>query len=92
MVCRAAGLDIDDVCYVFMFNHCKAVLSAAVRLGLIGPYQAQAILALEGTRAEIESALKEGRRRRVDEVGQCVPVMDLWQGRHELLYSRVFNS
>lgn len=28
----------------------------------------------------------------VEEAGQGVPTMDLWIGRHELLYSRIFNS
>lgn len=28
----------------------------------------------------------------VEEAGQNVPVMDLWVGRHEVLYSRIFNS
>ena len=27
-----------------------------------------------------------------EDAGQSVPVMDLWIGRHELLYSRIFNS
>jgi len=27
-----------------------------------------------------------------EDAGQVVPVLDLWVGRHELLYSRIFNS
>lgn len=92
VVTAAAGLRVDDACYVFMFNHCKAVLSAGVRLGLVGPYQAQALLAQEATRAWVEAAVAEGRARPVAEVGQTAPVLDVYQGRHELLYSRVFNS
>ncbi|KAF8532224.1 urease accessory protein UreF [Trichophaea hybrida] len=92
VICRASGLQLEDVCYVFMFNHCKAVLSSAVRLGLIGPYHAQAMLALERTRKQIQAALTEGKMISVDDMGQTVPVLDLYQGRHELLYSRVFNS
>ena len=34
----------------------------------------------------------DGWRRRVEEAGQGVPAMDIWLGRHELLYSRIFNS
>jgi urease accessory protein len=92
LICRSSGLSLEDVCYVFMFNHCKAVLSAAVRLGLIGPYHAQAVLALRGTQEQIQAAILEGKRRELEDAGQTVPVLDLYQGRHELLYSRVFNS
>jgi urease accessory protein len=28
----------------------------------------------------------------IEEAGQTVPAMDLWIGRHEILYSRIFNS
>jgi urease accessory protein len=85
-------LELEDVCFVFLFSHAKAVLSAAVRLGVIGPYQAQALLASKETRADIKAALEVGRGLSVEEVGQAVPTLDLYQGRHELLYSRVFNS
>jgi urease accessory protein UreF len=27
-----------------------------------------------------------------EDAGQVVPALDLWLGRHELLYSRIFNS
>ena len=94
LVCRAAGLfAVDHVCYVFLLNHCKAVLSAAVRLGLIGPYHAQAVLALASTRRAIEAAVAAGKAvGPVHNAAPTVPVLDLYQGRHELLYSRVFNS
>ncbi len=28
----------------------------------------------------------------IEMAGQTVPMMDLWIGRHEVLYSRIFNS
>jgi urease accessory protein len=92
LICRLAKLDLDDVCYVFIFNQARAILSAAVRLGLIGPYQSQGILAMASTQAMIQLALVEGRKRSPEEAGQTVATLDIYQGRHELLYSRVFNS
>lgn len=92
IVCRSAGLDLGDVLYVFMFNHLKAVLSAAVRLGLIGPYHAQRILALDGIQKLLGEVVEEGKGRCPGMAGQTAPTLDLYQGRHELLYSRVFNS
>lgn len=92
LVCRVCGLDLEATCYLFLFNHAKATLSAAVRQSLIGPYQGQALLAAEATRECVKNGLELGSRTSVDDAGQTVPTFDIYQGRHELLYSRVFNS
>ncbi|KAF3925671.1 hypothetical protein ABW21_db0209054 [Orbilia brochopaga] len=83
---------LHQVLFVFLFNHVKAVLSAAVRLSLIGPYVAQQILAAPETRALVLAAVERGRDMPVEEAGQSVPALDMWQGRHEKLYTRIFNS
>ncbi|KAF3068957.1 putative urease accessory protein UreF-like [Daldinia childiae] len=91
-VAGLCGLSLRQTAYVFMLSHVKALVSAAVRAGLFGPYQAQRILA----GGEVQGLLTEVIAREwdtvVEEAGQSVPVMDLWIGRHELLYSRIFNS
>jgi urease accessory protein len=86
------GVPLSQTAYVFMFNHAKAVLSAAVRASVMGPYQAQGFLASGWLQGEIRGALEKSSAVGVEEAGQEVPVMDLWVGRHELLYSRIFNS
>lgn len=112
-VTRAMGLAEGDAAYVFLLNHAKAVLSAAVRAGVMGPYQSQAVLAgrevegwilgvveeVEGRGSrqgtvEGESRVTEADEawRLVEEAGVSIPAMDLWMGRHEVLYSRIFNS
>jgi urease accessory protein len=91
-VCLALGLEIQQVAYLFLFNHAKMVLSAAVRAGVMGPYQAQSILAGPHLQTQIRSCLKNVWNVHPEDAGQAVPVMDLWVGRHELLYSRIFNS
>ncbi|KAL7272972.1 hypothetical protein RUND412_004191 [Rhizina undulata] len=91
-ICRVAGLDLEQSCYIFLFNHAKAVLSAAVRQGLIGPYNSQSILATESTQKNIRASLEFGTKLSIEKAGQTVPTFDIYQGRHELLYSRVFNS
>ncbi|RPB15999.1 hypothetical protein P167DRAFT_532478 [Morchella conica CCBAS932] len=92
LVCKVCGLDLESTCYLFLFNHAKATLSAAVRQSLIGPYQGQALLATESTRMYVRDGLDLGGRTSIDKAGQMVPTFDIYQGRHELLYSRVFNS
>ncbi|KAK6541624.1 hypothetical protein TWF694_007424 [Orbilia ellipsospora] len=83
---------LHQVLSVFLFNHVKAILSAAVRLSLIGPYVAQMMLASEEVRKLVAEAVERGRDIPVSEAGQSVPTIDLWQGRHERLYTRIFNS
>lgn len=114
LVALAHGIDARTTAFIFLFSHLKAVTSAAVRTGLIGPYSAQAVLARAGpggVAEQIERCVDEfwGRYRGGDgddteearwerscgdmaEAGQQVPVMDLWTGRHGMVYSRLFNS
>ncbi|KAG8158801.1 hypothetical protein KVR01_011244 [Diaporthe batatas] len=92
VVCRAAGLGLHQAAYVFVLGHVKALVSAAVRANLLGPYQAQRLLAGSGVMGMIAAAVEREWDTPVEEAGQSVPVMDLWVGRHEVLYSRIFNS
>lgn len=91
-VCAALGLSRDDAAYLFLLNHAKALLSAAVRASVMGPYQSQAVLASGELQTSIKACIARERQTRVEEAAVVVPVMDLWAGRHELLYSRIFNS
>lgn len=86
------GLSIEETGYIFLFNHAKAVISAGVRASVMGPYQAQALLAGEPLQRLVKQTLEKAWTMRPEEAGQAVPAMDLWVGRHELLYSRIFNS
>ena len=92
LVSRALGLSLQDTAYIYLFNHAKAVLSAAVRAGVMGPYQAQGVLAGSWLQGEIGRELQRNWGVSVEEAGQSVVGIDLWGGRHELLYSRIFNS
>ncbi|KAI0119654.1 hypothetical protein F4814DRAFT_250522 [Daldinia grandis] len=91
-VASLCGLSLRQTAYVFMLGHVKALVSAAVRAGLFGPYQAQRILAGGQVQGLLVEVIAREWETVVEEAGQSVPVMDLWVGRHELLYSRIFNS
>ncbi|KAL4793479.1 hypothetical protein BDV19DRAFT_216972 [Aspergillus venezuelensis] len=91
-VCLAMGMDAWQTAYVFMLNHAKAVLSAAVRASVMGPYQAQSVLASKDLQDMITERIDRDWNTAVEDAGQVVPPLDLWVGRHELLYSRIFNS
>lgn len=91
-VCSALSLSADETAYLFLLNQAKAVLSAAVRASVMGPYQSHAILASAKLQGRIRKYAGDERERLVKDAGVTVPMMDLWAGRHELLYSRIFNS
>jgi urease accessory protein len=86
------GISPQQTAYVFMLSHVKALLSAAVRASIFGPYQAQKLLASIEVQDGINKAIDCEWNTKIEDAGQCVPVMDLWVGRHEMLYSRIFNS
>jgi urease accessory protein len=86
------GLSLRQTAYVFMLSHVKALISAAVRASMFGPFQAQKLLAGANVQSMIDVVIDREWATPVEEAGQSVPVMDLWIGRHELLYSRIFNS
>ena len=92
LVTRVLCVSLRDSAYLFLFSHARTVTSAAVRASVMGPYQAQAVLASTELQERIRNLVEEGWCKTVEDAGQSVPVMDLWVGRHEKLYSRIFNS
>ncbi|KAJ9637340.1 hypothetical protein H2201_001740 [Coniosporium apollinis] len=92
LLTRILQLSLHESAYLFMFSHARTVASAAVRAGVLGPYQAQAVLANRELQDKIRGLVEEMWEEKVENAGQTVPVMDIWVGRHEMLYSRIFNS
>ncbi|KAI4609447.1 hypothetical protein J4E83_008615 [Alternaria metachromatica] len=92
LVTSILAVPLQQAAYLFLFSHARTVVSAAVRASVMGPYQAQAVLASAELQERIRGLVDEGWDRAVEDAGQSVPVMDLWVGRHEKLYSRIFNS
>jgi urease accessory protein len=86
------GMTLEQTAYVFMLSHVKALLSAAVRASIFGPYHAQKVLASAGVRDGIDKVIRREWNTKIEDAGQSIPLMDLWIGRHEMLYSRIFNS
>jgi urease accessory protein len=91
-VCSALHLSAHDTAYMFLLNHAKAVLSAGVRASVIGPYQSHATLSSSRLQGWVNASIEREEKRSVSDAAVTAPTMDLWMGRHELLYSRIFNS
>ncbi|KAJ8116757.1 hypothetical protein OPT61_g1892 [Boeremia exigua] len=86
LVTRILAVPLHEAAYLFLFSHARTVMSAAVRASVMGPYQAQALLASTDLQDRIRGLVDEGWERSVEDAGQSVPVMDLWS------FSRTLSS
>ncbi len=90
MTFRIAGLKHRHTCRIFMYQFLRDQISAAVRLGQIGPMEA----------ARLQKRHHKTAIRAMTSVAQtdytcatrCAPQWDIAQGMHEFLYSRLFQS
>jgi urease accessory protein len=87
---QALGLDWPSTHRLFLHLALRGVTSAAIRLGVTGPHEAQRI------QREAAPLLEEVRTAscdlRVDDAAQPAPLLDLFAQLHDRLYSRLFQS
>jgi urease accessory protein len=86
----AIGLPLPTAQKVVLYGAARGVLSAAVRLGIAGSYEAQRMQFECGPRLDLLAERCGGLRER--DLAQTAPVLDLLQSRHDSLYSRLFQS
>lgn len=72
----------------FLHGSARGVLSAAVRLGLVGPLEAQRILA----DAPLERVLADCMHLEPAECAQAAPLVELFGALHDRLDGRLFQS
>lgn len=89
-VCRHLELDVTTMARLLLFNHARSVLASAVRLGIVGPMEAQAtqFQLIRSCDPIIERSIVLS----VDQVAVTSPLIELWQGNQDQLYSRLFQS
>jgi urease accessory protein len=87
---RTLDVPLDTIVRLHVHISLRGWLSAAVRLNLVGPLEAQAIQARLAPAAE--QAARTGLATALDDIAQTAPLLDLWQGAHDRLYSRLFQS
>jgi urease accessory protein len=92
LICKRLELEQDHVRIgqVFMYTSLRAVVSAAVRLNMIGPIEGQRIQASCYQLAQ--KIVIEHIDRPLEQLGQTCPLLDIIQGSHDTLYSRLFNT
>jgi urease accessory protein len=87
---RATGLPLATVQRVTLYATARGVLSAAVRLGIVGSYEAQRMQHACGHTLERLAARCADLSEH--DLVQTAPVVDLLQAGHDRLYSRLFQS
>jgi urease accessory protein len=89
-VFAALGVSLETTQQVVLFTAARGVLSAAVRLGVTGSYEAQQLQAECATWSATVRA-RYAAAGPVD-LAQTAPIIDILQGAHDRLYSRLFQS
>jgi urease accessory protein len=87
---RALAVPHGDAVRLFVFFHLRGVIAAAMRLNIVGPMEGQAIQFQLSARAE--AVAQRGATLGLEDLAQTTPLLDLWQGAHDRLYSRLFQS
>lgn len=87
---RRIGYELGAARTLHLFLAARDQISAAIRLGLLGPREGHALLCrLLGHARRIESA---SRGRSPAGASRSAPLLDIAQGRHERLYTRLFQN
>ena len=91
-VARALGLTASEAAHAYVLAHARAVASAAMRAGALGPFQAQRALAAPRVRRLVADVVRRAWDVAPEDAAAPAPALDLWIARHEVLYSKIFNS
>ena len=87
LACASLKLSRQKTRFLALQGHIKALLSAAVRLGLLGPFQMTTLLMR--ARSWIDAVMNE---EPISIPCTTFPVLELLQSGHDRMWSRMFNS
>ncbi len=87
---RLLAVERREAQRLFLYVSGRGLASAAVRLGLVGPYAAQQLLA--GLAPSMDGIVARSARLGPLDIAQTAPLADLYQAGHDRLYSRLFQS
>jgi urease accessory protein len=89
-VLRALAVPREEMQRLWLHLALRGLLSAAVRLGLTGPYEAQRLQA--SLAEQLEAIASACAALAEDDLAQPAPLLDLVSATHDRLYSRLFLS
>lgn len=89
-VFRSVGLSLAESRQLFLFGAVRSAMSAAVRLSVVGPLRAQAVM--WSLHDVVSSVLERTRLLRADDAAGTSTWLETAQMAHDRLYSRLFQS
>ena len=89
-VFQALGVALPTAQRMALFGASRGILSAAVRLGIAGSYEAQRLQS--ACAPLLEQVAGRCTALTLDDLAQTAPLLDLLQAGHDRLYSRLFQS
>jgi urease accessory protein len=88
--CGRAGLPLEPALAFFAHAAVGNLVSAAIRLGIVGQTDGQRVIAALGP--DVTALATMAAVATLDDLGSCAQVSDIASMRHETLYSRLFRS
>lgn len=90
VVCRTLAIPVQRSVELFLFIMLRDMISAAVRLNIVGPLAGQRLqYELAGQLEQLSSGITD---KPLGEITQTAPLVELLQANHDRLYSRLFQS
>jgi len=89
-VARLLDLPREESLRCLLYQHLRALISTAVRLGICGPLEGQYLQ--QRLAVDAEGLLTAGSGWSWQEAAQPLPLLELLHGCHDRLYSRLFAS
>lgn len=86
----ALGLSANEAQIAFLHGVTRTVLSAAIRLSILGPLEAQTLHAASADR--LEEALALGNALAPEAIAQTAPLVERFASLHDALDARLFQS
>ena len=83
-------MSLEPAASLFLFIHLRGLFAGAVRLGIVGPMEAQSLQHEFSQPAR--DILDRSLRLSIDDIAQTAPLQEIWQGAQDRLYSRLFQS
>jgi urease accessory protein len=90
VVGRTAALGESDTIFAFLHSFLTSLVSAAIRLGILGHVRAQVVL--KTIAPEIEQVIQSASTMTLDEMWSCTPAIDIAQMRHTQFSHKQFMN
>lgn len=87
---RRLGIGLATTASLFLHQHLRGLVSSAVRLGIVGPLEAQAIQFQISPTSTALAARAPGLT--LEDLTQTAPLLEVCQASQDRLYSRLFQS